>query len=108
MIPGDWFDLLISVHRLSYITFLHLLVTISASNMSRNSRNTYRALTVAMNDNIGTVPQDCYPVLSVLLPHILNQSIDLNAGSMFVITSAMVWTAISIVITYSVVFITIN
>ena len=94
-----------SAHRMTIYIAHFLLVTISADRMSRTSRQTYHSMNSWINSIETKVPDDCIPVLNLLLPHLRHCSLELNACNLFTIRLTLIWTALSIVITYTVVFI---
>ena len=94
-----------TVHRFSAVIILFLLVTVSASHMSLNSLQTLNAVNSWINSTDDPITEDCTPVLNLLTTYLSHSCVELNACNLFSIRLSLIWTALSIVITYSVVFI---
>ena len=73
--------------------------------MNGNCRQTYRSLNSWINTTETSIPEECISVLTLLLPHLRHCSAELNACNLFKIRLSLIWTLLSIVITYTVVFI---
>lgn len=102
---GDWFDLLMTLQRLMVVVVLFLMITISASKMSLKSKQTYGAINRLMAFSDRPIPKDCVALTTLLVSNQTHSSVELNACNLFRIRLSLIWTTLSIIITYSIVFI---